>query len=117
MQFFQAKRKWLLLGISKPPKQDNFEFFGGYERFMKRLNEIYENIITYSPSSFSRKQTPWGYEKSKLYFVPRGEPKKGISSWTSRVMKQESEHYEFPRTHYDHRTEFYPRRAKIPFPK
>ena len=64
-----------MLGISKPPKQDNFEFFGGYERFMKRLNEIYENIITYSPSSFSRKQTPWGYEKSKLYFVPRGEPK------------------------------------------
>ena len=40
MQFFQAKRKWLLLDISKPPKQDNPKFFGGYEHFMKRLNEI-----------------------------------------------------------------------------
>ena len=27
MQFFQTKRKWLLLGIYKPPKQDNSEFF------------------------------------------------------------------------------------------
>lgn len=28
MHFFQAKYKWLFLGICKPPKPDNSEFFG-----------------------------------------------------------------------------------------
>ena len=26
MRFFQTKHKWLLVGIYKPPKQDNSEF-------------------------------------------------------------------------------------------
>ena len=46
MPFFQTKRKWLLLGIYKPPKQDNSEFLETMNVLWKGYTETYENIIT-----------------------------------------------------------------------
>ena len=46
MQFFQTKRKWFLLGIYKPPKQDNSEFLETMNILLNDCTGTYENIIT-----------------------------------------------------------------------
>ena len=46
MPFFQTKRKWLLLGIYKPPKEDHSEFLETMNVLLKGYTETFENIIT-----------------------------------------------------------------------
>ena len=46
MQFFQTKRKWVLLGIFKSPKQDISEFLEAMNVLLNRSTKTYENIIT-----------------------------------------------------------------------
>ena len=46
MQFFQTKRKWLLLGIYKPPKQNNSEVLETINLLLNDYTETYENRIT-----------------------------------------------------------------------
>ena len=43
--FFETKRKWFLLGIYKPPKQDNSEFLEAMNILLKDCTETYENLI------------------------------------------------------------------------
>ena len=44
--FFQTKRKWLLLGIYKPPKQNKSEFFRDYEHL---LNDYTDTLTVENP--------------------------------------------------------------------
>ena len=46
MYFFEAKYKWLLLGIYKPPKEDNSEFLETMNILLNDYTKTYENIIT-----------------------------------------------------------------------
>ena len=41
MLFFQTKHKWLLVGIQKPPKQDNSEFLETINIFLNDYTETY----------------------------------------------------------------------------
>ena len=45
MQFFLTKRKWFLLGIYKPQKQDNSQFLETMNILLNNYMETYENII------------------------------------------------------------------------
>ena len=46
MQFFQTKHKWFLLGIYKPPKQDNSGFLETMNILLNDYTETSENLIT-----------------------------------------------------------------------
>ena len=43
----EITNKWLLLGIYKPPKQNNFEFLETIYILLNDYTETYENIITF----------------------------------------------------------------------